>query len=169
MTIPGTVDGRADAAPAPATARSRGPRGSMRRATFAALVVMVLGIGLVGQLLLNTSLGQGAFALHDLQQESADLAETQQSLQQQLAWLQSPEELAERAQALGMVVSKNPVFLDLTDGQVQGVPVAATAPPPTTAPPTTPPPTTAPPATAPPTTAPPTTGATTPPATGAAR
>jgi hypothetical protein len=124
--------------------------GGPRRAPFVALVVVILGVGLIGQLILNTSLAQNAFGMHDLQSQSDDLAERQQSLEQQLARLQSPADLAERARALGMVESENPVFLDLTSGDVEGVPVPATAPPP---PPTTPPPTTPPPPTtqAPPT------------------
>jgi hypothetical protein len=131
------------------------PRATVqRRAPFVALVVVVLAVGLIGQLVLNTSLGQGAFGLHDLQSRSDDLAERQQSLEQQLARLQSPADLAERARALGMVESENPVFLDLTDGDIEGVPVPATAPPPPPPPPTTAPPTTAPPTTAPPVTPP---------------
>jgi hypothetical protein len=128
-----------------------------RRAPFVALVVLVLGGGLICQLVLNTSLGQNAFGMHDLQSRSDDLAERQQSLEQQLARLQSPADLAERARALGMVESENPVFLNLTSGDVEGVPVPATAPPPppTTPPPTTPPPTTPPPTTPPATPAPP--------------
>jgi hypothetical protein len=130
--------------------------GRPRRMPFAAVVVGLLGLGLIGQLVLNTSLQHGSFSQYDLAIERSTLAEQRQDLEQQLADRQEPGALAARAAELGMVHSENPVFLRLADGGVSGTPVEATAPPP---PPTTPPPTTPPPTTPPPTTPPPTTPA----------
>lgn len=115
-----------------------------RRAPFAAVVVALLGFGLVGQLVLNTSLQHGSFERLDLAAESAELDEVRQDLERQLAEREDPTALAARAEALGMVASENPVFLRLADGAVEGTPVLATAPPPPPPPPppSTPPPTT---------------------------
>jgi hypothetical protein len=128
-----------------------GRPGTPRLAPFAVVVVALLGLGLVGQLALNTALQHGSFNLHTLSLSANALDERRQALEQEVARQEEPGNLAELARDLGMVASENPVFLRLSDGGVAGTPVAATAPPP---PPTTAPPTTAPPATAPATTAP---------------
>ena len=107
-----------------------------RRTPFVAVVVALLAIGLVGQLLLNTSLQRGSFVLHDMQIESGELDERVQVLEEELARLESPSSLAARARLLGMVPSGAPVFLQLATGSVQGTPTAAptpTPPVPTTA------------------------------------
>jgi hypothetical protein len=90
------------------------------RAPFVLLVVAILGVGLVGLLLLNTSLQRGSFAIHDLSRQTAKLAEREENLDQRLARLKAPENLASRAQRMGMVPNPNPVFLRLSDGAVLG-------------------------------------------------
>jgi hypothetical protein len=97
----------------------RAPRGP-----FVIAVGAVLTIGLLGVLLLNTVVNQDAFAVSALQQKSATLADEEQSLTQQVAAADSPQQLAARAHGLGMVPSVNPVFLRLADGKVLGDPVA---------------------------------------------
>lgn len=99
-----------------------------RRTPFVAVVVTMLALGLVGQLLLNTSLQRGSFRLHEMQSDSADLAETVQVLEQELAARESPAELAARARLLGMVPGGAPVFLTLANGSVRGTPTPAPAP-----------------------------------------
>lgn len=99
------------------------------RVPFVLLVLAVLGVGLVGLLLLNTSLQQGSFAIHDLQRQTSLLADRQSELERKVAVLQAPENLAARAVKLGMVPNPNPAFLRLSDGKVLGDPTPATAPP----------------------------------------
>jgi hypothetical protein len=90
-------------------------------AGFALLCVTLLSAGLLGLLLLNTSLAQGAFALHDLQATSGELSDTQAALTQQLQAASSPQQLAREATAMGMVPSQSAAFLRLSDGAVFGV------------------------------------------------
>ncbi|WP_020573424.1 hypothetical protein [Actinopolymorpha alba] len=99
--------------------------GQPSRAPFVLLVVVILGVGLVGLLLLNTSLQQGSFAIHDLNRTTSQLEERQGVLEQRVATLQAPETLASRAQSMGMVPNTNPVFLRLSDGVVLGDAVPA--------------------------------------------
>lgn len=94
------------------------------RIPFALLVVTVLGGGLIGLLLLNTGLQRGAYHVTDLQQTSTDLSLRQQNLETEVASLQAPQRISERAVRLGMVVGDSPAFLSLRTGKVVGVPKA---------------------------------------------
>jgi hypothetical protein len=80
--------------------------------------------------MLNTTLAENSFVVHDLQRDTAELADREQALEQEVALAGAPHVLAERARGLGMVANTNPVFLDLRDRQVLGVPQQAVAPPP---------------------------------------
>lgn len=86
------------------------------RAPFVVLVLLVLGAGLVGLLLLNTGLQQGSFELRDLQREARQLRDQQAALAQEVARRSTPDELAERAAALGMVPATSREYLVLEDG-----------------------------------------------------
>jgi cell division protein FtsB len=97
-------------------------RARARRAPFVVLIVTLLGGGLIALLLLNMVLAQDAFTVTQLQAQVSQLQDQQEALAQQVDRLGSPERLAQRAHALGMVVSPNPVFLRSTDGRVVGVP-----------------------------------------------
>ncbi|MDX6199161.1 MAG: hypothetical protein QOJ79_2312 [Actinomycetota bacterium] len=112
-------------------------RSSAARAPFIAVVVVILSVGLLGLLLLNTVLAQDAFQLHALQVQGHVLADQEQGLQRDVERLQSPQSLASRATALGMVPGGTRAFLRLSDGKVLGValpgevapaPVVAAAP-----------------------------------------
>jgi len=98
------------------------------RAPFIVFVIAVLGVGLIGLLLLNTSLQKRAFDLSSLQRSTAALADQQSDLEQKAAGLSAPEAVAARAVELGMVPNTNPVFLRLSDGKVLGIPVPAQRP-----------------------------------------
>jgi len=87
------------------------------RAPFIVFVIAVLGVGLVGLLLLNTSLQKRAFEVSSLQRSTAALADQQSELGQHAADLSAPESVAALAVELGMVPNKNPVFLRLSDGK----------------------------------------------------
>jgi tetrahydromethanopterin S-methyltransferase subunit D len=92
------------------------------RVPFVALVVALLGVGLVGLLVLNTSLQRGAYVATSLRTSSADLTLREQNLQVQVDRLASPERLATLAAARGMVRTDSPAFLSLATGKVVGVP-----------------------------------------------
>jgi cell division protein FtsB len=98
----------------PASARSR------RRLPFVVLVISVLAAGLVGLLLLNTSMERRAYQITALRDQSSALSARQQSLVLQVAALQDPQEVAQKALQLGMVQNENPAFLSLATGKVLG-------------------------------------------------
>lgn len=120
------------------------PRGRAPRARFVVLVLALLGGGLVGLLLLNTALAQGAFTVNDLQRQNVLLTEHQQAVQRTLEQVQQPGNLAARARALGMVPGGTPAFLQVPGGKVLGVPHVATTAPAAAAPAPVPAPTAAP-------------------------
>jgi hypothetical protein len=105
-------------------------RSNAARAPFIAVVVVILAVGLLALLLLNTVLAQDAFRLHALQVQGRVLADQEQGLQRDVERLQSPQSLAARASAMGMVPGGTRAFLRLTDGKVLGVAVPGEAPPP---------------------------------------
>jgi hypothetical protein len=99
------------------------------RAAFVALVVSLLGLGLLGLLILTTTMQQRAFLLFDLQSEIDGLSVQKQMLAAEIAEKQSPASLARSARLLGMVPTSTPAFLDLETGRIQGELVPAQAPP----------------------------------------
>jgi hypothetical protein len=84
-----------------------------RRAPFVLLVLFLLAAGLVGLLVLNTSLQQGTFDLADLEQHTALLRDRHSELVGDLGNRSEPGALAGRAKQLGMVPSADPHFLQL--------------------------------------------------------
>jgi hypothetical protein len=86
---------------------------------FAAFVVALLLLGLVGVLVLTTAMQQRADLVQDLTSEHRALYERSQSLRVELALRQSPAALAESARSLGMVPAGAEVFVDLDSGTVQ--------------------------------------------------
>jgi hypothetical protein len=99
----------------------RRPGAQAPRVPFVALVVGLLAAGLVGLLVLNTSMQQGVYVATDLRNQAAQLSIREQNLQVQVAELQSPERLAAVAAASGMVRNDTPAFLSLKTGKVLGV------------------------------------------------
>ncbi|MGW0229088.1 hypothetical protein ACWDWO_12300 [Actinopolymorpha singaporensis] len=103
------------------------PEPQQSRAPFVILVVAILSAGLLGLLLLNTTVQQGSFTIHDLSRRTTLLEDRQAALEQQVAAMRAPEHLAGQAERLGMVPNTNPVFLRLSDGAVLGDAVPAKA------------------------------------------
>lgn len=97
------------------------------RVPFVALVSLVLLGGVIGLLLFNTSLQQAAFATTALEQQASTLEARQQTLAMEIDVLRNPQRVAEQAQAMGMVPSGTPAYLELATGQVLGEPTPATA------------------------------------------
>ncbi|MFD7641263.1 septum formation initiator family protein [Kitasatospora sp. NPDC059795] len=99
------------------------------RTPFAVLVVTLLSAGLLGLLMLNTALNEGAFTLSRLKKQTTEATDQQQTLQQEIAAQSAPDALEQRARELGMVPGGDPVFLGV-DGGVTGKPKAAEDNPP---------------------------------------
>ncbi|WP_416978553.1 septum formation initiator family protein [Streptomyces sp. T028] len=100
-----------------------GPR-QAARTPFVLLVVLLLGGGLIGLLVLNSALSEGAFRMDDLQRDTKNLTDEEQALQRDIDSYSAPDALQRRARELGMVPGGDPAFLD-PDGTVKGVPSAA--------------------------------------------
>ena len=96
------------------------------RVPFVALVSLVLLGGVIGLLLFNTSMQQAAFATTALESQAGTLAARQQTLEMELDVLRNPQNVAERAQAMGMVPGGPPAYLQLPSGTVLGQPGVAT-------------------------------------------
>ncbi|MER6674238.1 hypothetical protein [Streptomyces sp. NPDC000983] len=101
-------------------------RAQAARTPFVLLVVLLLGGGLIGLLVLNSALSEGAFRLDDLQRETKSLTDEEQGLQRDVDAYSAPDALQRRARELGMVPGGDPAFLD-PDGRVKGVPSPAPA------------------------------------------
>lgn len=106
-------------APAPEPARTR-PRlrvvqavAAAPRAPFVALVLTILGVGLIGLLLISSSLQHGSFELRDLEERAQRLRATETALLHEVAQRAAPDELAERADELGMVPADEREFLEV--------------------------------------------------------
>nr|WP_241844432.1 cell division protein FtsL [Kitasatospora sp. CB01950] len=106
-----------------------GARSMRGRTPFAVLVVTLLSAGLLGLLMLNTALNEGAFTLSRLKKQTTEATDQQQTLQQEIAAQSAPDALEQRARELGMVPGGDPAFLG-TDGGVTGKPKAAEDNPP---------------------------------------
>jgi hypothetical protein len=96
---------------------------------LAVLCVTLLGAGLLALLMLNISIGKGAYALTELQSQQRQLTIQQQALSQNVEDLGAPQNLAAQAKKLGMVPAPNAAFVNVPGGKVDGDPAVATAPP----------------------------------------
>jgi type II secretory pathway pseudopilin PulG len=119
----------------PATAPVRRARTPLRvvpeapfappKAPFVALVLGLLGAGLIALLVLNTAAAEDSYKLQRARQRDAALQLRQEQLQQQVDAMDNPAALAKRAKELGMVPAGNPAFIQLPDGTILGQPEAA--------------------------------------------
>jgi len=96
-----------------------------RRAPFVVVVLTVLAVGLVGLILISTTLQSLAFEQSSLNAEVATLEHQRDALERQVDRMSSPASIADEAARLGMVRNQNPAFLRLSDGEVLGKPVPA--------------------------------------------
>jgi len=83
------------------------------RKTFVIFLSIIGGIGLLVLLAINTMLAQDAFELHRLQAQATTLSDQREAVMRQIDLASSPEVLAARAIAQGMVPSQSPRFLSL--------------------------------------------------------
>jgi hypothetical protein len=96
------------------------PASHLARFPFLLVLIGLFGIGMVGLLMLNTTLQSQAFESRTLNRQATELAYTQADLENQLAALAAPQELARRASELGMRPNPFPAFLVLPSGKVVG-------------------------------------------------
>jgi hypothetical protein len=99
------------------------------RAPFVALVLVLVVAGVLGILVLNTKINENAFRLSSLEAQQTTLDEQEQQLNQLLAGVESPNNLAAMAARLGLVPAGTPAFIRLPDGRVLGVPQPASSAP----------------------------------------
>lgn len=118
---------RSEEKPAPyiEIAPSREQRRARPKLAYALIVVGGLFAVLVSQLLLSIALADGAYDIAALQGQQKELNRDEQIFTEQLDVLNSPQNLAARAQSLGMVSNDRAVYLNLATGAVMGVPAAA--------------------------------------------
>ena len=107
-------------------APTKAQRRARPRIAYAVVGVTALGTLLLAQLGISMVLSQGAYELNSLSAEQTTLSRSQQSLSEELRVLDSPQNLARNAQALGMIANSTPVYLDPTTGRVFGTPTPAT-------------------------------------------
>lgn len=90
---------------------------------------IVLMIGLIAvfvlQLALNMIVTQDAYHLRSLEAQKRDLATEVQIIQEEVASLGSPQNLADAANQLGMVANPSSVLLDIQTNRVFGEPTPA--------------------------------------------
>lgn len=108
---------------------SRDQRRARPKVAYALVATAALFVLLLTQLGISIALSDGAYQISALQAEQTELARDQQKFAEQLDVLSSPQNLANNADALGMVRNSNPVYLDLATGAVHGVPAPAEAGP----------------------------------------
>jgi hypothetical protein len=97
------------------------------RIPFVVFVVALLATGLVGLLVLNTSMERGTYVAGALRAQSTALAQHEQELRIQVSALEDPQRVARRAERLGMVQNNTPAFLVLGSGRVVGSPAPGVA------------------------------------------
>jgi len=105
---------------------TKAQRRARPRVAYAIVAIAALGLLLLAQLGISMALSQGAYTLSSLKTEQTGLTRTQASLSEGLKVLESPQNLARNAQALGMIANSTPVYLDPKTGTVYGTPTPAT-------------------------------------------
>jgi hypothetical protein len=93
------------------------------RKTFVIFLSVIGAIGLLVLLAINTMLAQDAFELAHLQTQATALSDQREAFMRQIDQASSPEELATRAIAAGMVPSQSPRFLTLNSPPANSVPL----------------------------------------------
>lgn len=88
---------------------------------FVVLCVLLLVGGLLSLLLLNTNRAQESFAIEKLQSKSAALTDEQQQLSSEIDAQSAPQQLALRAQKMGLAPATKIRYVRKADGTVLGV------------------------------------------------
>jgi len=93
----------------------------------AVLTKVIVGVTLisVSGLVVNAFCDTAVYTISTLKKDTEALASQTQVVSQQVDSLRSPQNLANSAKALGMIVNSNPVFLNVRDAKVLGSAVPA--------------------------------------------
>lgn len=96
-------------------------RTTVARTPFLVILLGVLGLGMVGLVMLQTTVQQQSFELRKLEAQAKALSYQEAQLQAEADRRSTPAEVARRARELGMVPNPYPVYIDVTTGEVRGV------------------------------------------------
>jgi hypothetical protein len=96
------------------------------RIFYAAVMVGVVAVIIVGQIVLSVAVSSGAYDIQALQQENKELSRTYADSSQKLAAASAPQHVAALAEGLGMVTSNSPAYIRLSNSRVMGQPHPAT-------------------------------------------
>lgn len=108
----------------PRLALVKAPTATVSTVGFAVILATLIALGLIGVMIVSTSVSQQARDLSTLRRQATELGYTAASLESQLQTNSSANALALRATQLGMVPNPYPAFINLADGSVTGVPQA---------------------------------------------
>lgn len=88
---------------------------------------VIIGLSLisVSGLIVNALCDTAVYTISTLKKDTEALATQTQVVSQQVDSLRSPQNLANSAKALGMIVNSNPVFLNVKDAKVLGSAIPA--------------------------------------------
>ena len=106
---------RPDLRPVEAPARRKRPK-----LVYAVVAVVGAVLIAVAQMALSVMSTQSSFEIASLDSQKRELTLEAQALYDEVAGLGSPQNLAEQASALGMVIDAAPSYLRLSDGAVVG-------------------------------------------------
>jgi hypothetical protein len=114
-------------APTPPTSRARlrpvaAPKQRLARFPFLLVLIGTFGLGMVGLLMLNTTLQNQAFQARSLNRQATELTYVQADLENRLDQTAAPAELARLASRAGMRPNPHPAFLVLPQGKIIGEP-----------------------------------------------
>ncbi len=104
----------------------RRPQRTVASIPFILGLGVLLALGMVGLLLLNTALQEQAFAVRDQQKVATQLGYRMAALETEVTQARSSEGLAVAASKLGMVPNPYPAYLQLPSGEIIGKPTAMT-------------------------------------------
>ncbi len=90
-------------------------------------VTVILGIALIaiGQISLSLAITQDSFTLATLRVEQRELGLQVNAIESHVAALNSPQNVAVRAESLGLVAATAPAYLRLSDGKLFGTGMSA--------------------------------------------
>lgn len=95
--------------------------GSSRRLPFLILCVAFLAAALTSVLLLNIQVSSGQYELVKLRSTERTLTQENEALNQQVQYLEAPQNVAGKAAELGMVPSGHVASIDVRSGEISGV------------------------------------------------
>lgn len=104
---------------------TRAQRRARPKTVYAVVTIASLFVIFAAQLLLSIVVSEGAYQIETLQSEQKGLLRTQDALRENLAVLQSTQNLAANAAHFGMVPNSSPLAIDLGTGSVYSLPGSA--------------------------------------------